>query len=82
MNSSQTYQPGKCPACGRPDGAVMHSSRWGHPHLCCNEQCGMKVAEIIRVNTSTRVYKEAVRMLERQQQLVEKLRNTGLKIQP
>ena len=37
--------PGPCPNCGEPRGAVTLLSRWGHDHACCSDACGLEFAD-------------------------------------
>lgn len=30
-----------CPQCGKPEGAFMGSSDWGHTFSCCSDACGI-----------------------------------------
>ncbi len=29
-----------CPMCGKPDGARMSATEWGHDYACCSNSCG------------------------------------------
>lgn len=59
MRHDQIYAPGPCPVCGKPDGAVMGASRWGHDASCCSDRCGFLYAE-----SNTKTQARIVRLTE------------------
>jgi len=33
-----------CPHCGKKEGAIMSSNKWGHSITCCSEWCGQMIS--------------------------------------
>lgn len=36
-----------CPLCNKEDAARMGSTSWGHKYLCCSNECGYKLKDIL-----------------------------------
>jgi len=44
MNHGYISTGGSCPNCGEDEG-VHGSSAWGHPHMCCSDDCGEELGK-------------------------------------